>query len=73
MVPPLFTGVALSAHARKPERPFTRTVASRPGELVQIDTSPLDVMALLDDRVPGRVEPTLIPRSRRWVRFPRLV
>lgn len=46
--------------ANRPERPFTRTLAQRPGELVQIDTSPLDVMALLDDGVPGRVELTIV-------------
>ncbi|WP_433616893.1 Mu transposase C-terminal domain-containing protein [Dactylosporangium sp. CA-139114] len=31
----------------------------RPGELVQLDTTPLDVMALLEDGVPGRVELTI--------------
>ncbi|MEV0809859.1 hypothetical protein [Micromonospora sp. NPDC050200] len=46
--------------ANRSERPFTRTVAVRPGELAQIDTSPLDVMALLDDGVPGRVELTVV-------------
>jgi transposase InsO family protein len=46
--------------ANRPQRPFTRTVAWRPGELVQTDTSPLDVMALLDDGVPGRVELTVV-------------
>jgi transposase InsO family protein len=46
--------------ANRPERPFTQTLAQRPGELVQIDTSPLDVMALLDDGVPGRVELTIV-------------
>ena len=46
--------------ANRPGRPFTRTVALRPGELVQTDTSPLDVMVLLDDGVPGRVELTVV-------------
>ncbi|OJF15420.1 Mu transposase C-terminal domain-containing protein [Couchioplanes caeruleus] len=46
--------------ANRPERPFTQTLAQRPGELVQIDTSPLDVIALLDDGVPGRVELTIV-------------
>jgi len=46
--------------ANRPARPFTRTQALRPGELVQTDTSPLDVMALLDDGVPGRVELTTV-------------
>lgn len=48
------------SQANRPARPFTRTVAVRPGELVQIDTSPLDVMALLDDGVAGRVELTVV-------------
>jgi len=42
-----------------PAGPFGVTVASRPGELVQIDTTPLDVMAVLDDGVVGRVELTI--------------
>jgi len=46
--------------ANRPDRPFTVTVALRPGEIVQTDTSPLDVMALLDDGVPGRVELTTV-------------
>ena len=29
-----------------------------PGEVVQIDSTPLDVLVLLDDGVPGRVEMT---------------
>ncbi|SCG17573.1 Mu transposase, C-terminal [Micromonospora echinofusca] len=46
--------------ANRPARPFTRAVAVRPGELVQVDTSPLDVMALLDDGVTGRVELSVV-------------
>ncbi|MEO3781393.1 Mu transposase C-terminal domain-containing protein [Micromonospora sp. B11E3] len=46
--------------ANRPPRPFTRSFAVRPGEIVQTDTSPLDVMALLDDGVPGRVELTTV-------------
>jgi len=42
-----------------PAGPFGVTVASRPGELVQIDTTPLDVLAVLDDGVVGRVELTI--------------
>ncbi|MEU0490776.1 Mu transposase C-terminal domain-containing protein [Nocardiopsis sp. NPDC006139] len=45
--------------AQRPEGAFTRTVASRPGELVQIDTTPLDVMVVFDDGVTGRVELTI--------------
>jgi transposase InsO family protein len=46
--------------ANRPDRPYTRTFAVRPGEIVQTDTTPLDVMALLDDGVPGRVELTTV-------------
>lgn len=44
--------------ADRPQRPFTPTMAARPGEQVQIDTTPLDVMAVLDDGVLGRIELT---------------
>ena len=44
--------------ANRPPTPFTRTSAARPGEVVQIDSTPLDVMAVLDDGVVGRVELT---------------
>ncbi|MEY9934152.1 transposase InsO family protein [Catenulispora sp. GP43] len=44
--------------ANRPDRPFTATMAARPGEQVQIDATPLDVMAVLDDGVLGRVELT---------------
>jgi putative transposase len=37
---------------------FSEVTASRPGELVQIDSTPFDVMVLLDKGVPGRVELT---------------
>jgi hypothetical protein len=30
-------------------------MAARPGEVVQIDTTPLDVLAILDDGVTARV------------------
>jgi hypothetical protein len=46
-------------HANRPEAPFTPTAAARPGELAQIDTTPLDVMAVLDDGGVGRVELTI--------------
>ena len=35
---------------------FTATIAARPGEQVQIDGTPLDVMAVMDDGVTGRPE-----------------
>jgi hypothetical protein len=47
------------SHARRPLTPFTPTMATRPGEVVQIDTTPLDVLAILDDGVTGRVELTI--------------
>ena len=44
--------------ANRPGRPFSQLAASRPGELVEIDSTPFDVMVLLDDGVPGRAELT---------------
>ncbi|GHC81212.1 transposase [Nocardiopsis terrae] len=45
--------------ANRPTRPFTPTTAARPGEQVQIDTTPLDVMTVMDDGVVGRAELTI--------------
>ncbi|WP_211241242.1 integrase [Pseudonocardia spinosispora] len=42
--------------ANKPSRPYTPTITARPGEQVQLDTTPLDVMAVMDDGVIGRAE-----------------
>ncbi|MFE6787839.1 transposase [Streptomyces sp. NPDC057680] len=42
--------------ASRPAPPFTPTVALRPGELVMLDSTPLDVLAVLDDGVTGRLE-----------------
>jgi hypothetical protein len=47
------------SQARRPEAPFTPTMAARPGEVIQIDTTPLDVLAVLDDGVTGRAELTI--------------
>ena len=44
--------------ANRPGRPFSQVAASRPGEVVQIDSTPFDVMVLLDDGVAGRAELT---------------
>jgi putative transposase len=44
--------------ASRPDGPFGELTAARPGELVQIDSTPLDVLVLLDKGVPGRVELT---------------
>lgn len=44
--------------ANRPDGVFGQVVAARPGELMEIDSTPLDVLVLLDDGVPGRVELT---------------
>jgi putative transposase len=44
--------------ANRPDGPYGELVACRPGELVEIDSTPLDVLVLLDKGVPGRVELT---------------
>lgn len=46
--------------ANRPHGPFGSVIALRPGQLVQIDTTPLDVLAVLDDGVTGRVELTTL-------------
>ncbi|MCZ4509086.1 hypothetical protein O3Q52_12895 [Streptomyces sp. ActVer] len=47
--------------ALRPVGPFTPSMAARPGEIVQVDSTRLDVMAVLDDGVVARPELT---RSR---------
>jgi transposase InsO family protein len=44
--------------AGRPEGMFGSLPAAAPGEIVQIDSTPLDVLVLLDDGVPARVELT---------------
>jgi transposase InsO family protein len=44
--------------AGRPEGTFGSLPAAAPGEVVQIDSTPLDVLVLLDDGVVGRVELT---------------
>jgi hypothetical protein len=44
--------------AGRPEGMFGSLPAAAPGEVVQIDSTPLDVLVLLDEGVPGRVELT---------------
>jgi transposase InsO family protein len=44
--------------AGRPEGMFGSLPAAAPGEVVQIDSTPLDVLVLLDDGVSGRVELT---------------
>src|SRR5260370_26811848 len=44
--------------AGRPQRMFSQACPAAPGELMEIDSTPLDVMVMLDDGVPGRVELT---------------
>ncbi len=44
--------------ASRPDSPFGAVAALRPGEVMQIDSTPLDVLVLLDDGTAGRVELT---------------
>ena len=44
--------------AGRPQRMFSQAYPAAPGELMEIDSTPLDVLVLLDDGVPGRVELT---------------
>jgi putative transposase len=45
--------------ASRPDGPFTPTTAARPGEQVQIDSTPLDVMVLLGNGVTARADLTI--------------
>ncbi|NLU78793.1 transposase [Micromonospora sp. HNM0581] len=45
--------------ANRPTGVFTPTFASRPGEQVQIDSTPIDVMVVLDDGLPVRADLTI--------------
>jgi hypothetical protein len=47
------------SQALRPSAPYTPSSAARPGETVQIDTTPLDVLVILDDGVTGRAELTI--------------
>lgn len=44
--------------ARQPEGPFGTVVPARPGEGMQIDSTPLDIRVVLDNGLPDRVELT---------------
>jgi hypothetical protein len=44
--------------ASRPEGPFGRVPAAAPGDVMQIDSTPLDVLVRLDDGVTGRVDLT---------------
>lgn len=52
------TARARRSLASRPEAPFGELPASAPGELMQIDSTPLDVLVRLDDGVIGRVDLT---------------
>ena len=45
--------------ANRPQGVFTPTFAARPGEQVQIDSTPIDVLVLLDNGVPVRADLTI--------------
>jgi hypothetical protein len=44
--------------AARPEGPFGRMAAAAPGDVMQIDSTPLDVLVRLDNGVPDRVDLT---------------
>jgi len=44
--------------ANRPDHPFRQLTAGRPGEIMEIDSTPLDVMVMLDNGLPSRVELT---------------
>ena len=46
--------------AEQPDSPFGKVSAGRPGEWMQIDSTPLDVRVVLDDGLVDRVELTLM-------------
>jgi hypothetical protein len=54
------TGSAVTRRglAGRPQRMFSHAWPAAPGELMEIDSTPLDVLVMLDDGVPGRVELT---------------
>jgi len=44
--------------AGRPKGPFGQVTVTAPGDLMQIDSTPLDVLVRLDDGIPGRVDLT---------------
>ncbi|WP_287039654.1 hypothetical protein [Mycobacterium sp.] len=46
--------------ANRPQQMFTPSFAARPGEQVQIDSTPIDVMVLLDNGTPARADLTIV-------------
>jgi hypothetical protein len=57
---PTGSATARRQRALRPEGPFTPSLATRPGEIVQIDSTRLDIMAVLDDGVIARPELTIV-------------
>ncbi|WP_405562598.1 transposase [Streptomyces phaeochromogenes] len=55
----LGTAAQRRRHSSRPAPPFTPTVALRPGEMVMLDSTPLDVMVVLADGVTGSAELTI--------------
>ncbi|MEU2577468.1 transposase [Streptomyces anulatus] len=55
----LGTAAQRRRHSSRPAPPFTPTVALRPGGLVMLDSTPLDVMVVLADGVVGKAELTI--------------
>lgn len=55
----LGTAAQRRRHSSRPAPPFTPTVALRPGELMMLDSTPLDVMMVLADGVVGKAELTM--------------
>ncbi len=54
--------------AKQPDGPFSTVTAVRPGELMQIDSTPLDVRAVLEDGLVDRVELTaLVDQATRTI------
>lgn len=54
--------------AKQPEGPFGTITVARPGELMQIDSTPLDVRAVLEDGLVDRVELTaLVDQATRTI------
>jgi transposase InsO family protein len=46
--------------ANRPSGMFTPSFAARPGEQVQIDSTPMDVLVLLDDGTPAQADLTIV-------------
>ncbi|MQY16865.1 hypothetical protein SRB5_70680 [Streptomyces sp. RB5] len=55
----LGTAAQRRRHSSRPAPPFTPTVVLRPGEMVMLDSTPLDVMVVLADGVTGSAELTI--------------